>query len=353
MITTRPYPLVLEPVLLEKVWGGRQLARVGKVLPSSTAKYGESWELADMASTSSSGAGGGAIRSVIADGALAGRTLHDALEQWGERMMPASASRRFGGGFPLLIKFLDASANLSVQVHPSPAYAAAHVGAHLKTECWYIVDAQPGAVIYKGIQPHVTRAEFAVLARSGAAELVETLIAVPAVVGSCHNLPSGTVHALGAGVLVAEVQTPSDTTYRLYDWGRAGREMHVEASLSCASFPGEAGYTAVQHGLTVGKLGLGQTCARLVTTEFFTVDEASLQAGASMRIGYRSASSGHAVCAAITVLAGEGTIQSTDGSFEPVGLDVGKTVVVPAAIGETSELCAASLGVRVLRSCVG
>lgn len=229
-----PYPLLFEPILLEKVWGGRRLERLGKRLPAGK-KIGESWELADLGATSASGAGGGAARSKIINGPLAGRTIREAMEAAGDDILPRVA-RAAGGGFPLLIKFLDAGENLSVQVHPSPAYAAAHPGAHLKTECWVILDAEPGSVIYKGVREGVGREEFARLARSGDAAIVEAMAAVPARVGECHNLPSGTVHALGAGVLVAEVQTPSDTTFRLYDWGRTGRELHVEAALECSDF---------------------------------------------------------------------------------------------------------------------
>jgi len=208
-----PYPLVFDPFLLPKVWGGDRLARFGKGVKRGD-KVGESWELADLPSTSAGGAGGGAFRSVIANGPLKGKTLHDAIVIWGRQLM-GEAALAVGGDFPLLVKLLDASENLSVQVHPSPGYAAAHPGANLKTECWYILEAAPGAVIYKGVKAGTTRELFAAHIRDGT--VVGDLVSVPAVVGECHTLPSGTVHALGAGVLVAEVQTPSDTTFRIYD----------------------------------------------------------------------------------------------------------------------------------------
>ena len=231
---TEAYPLVFHPVVLEKVWGGRRLGALGKILPNAAAMYGESWEIADLDSTSSGGAGGQGVRSVIANGALAGRTIREAIDAWGDALLHRGSMTQ--SAFPLLIKFLDAREDLSVQVHPSPEYAAAHADAHLKTECWYIMDAEPGAKVYIGIRPGVTREEFARLARANDRAIVDVLISRPAVPGECHNLPSGTVHALGAGVLVAEVQTPSDTTFRLYDWGRTGRTLHVEESLKCATF---------------------------------------------------------------------------------------------------------------------
>lgn len=340
-----PYPLVLTPALLEKVWGGRRLELLGKSLPSPTGKYGESWELADMASTSASGAGGGAFRSVIANGALQGKTLHDALLLWGERLLPgAGTSGR--ADVPLLIKFLDASENLSVQVHPSPAYAERNRGASLKTECWYILRAEPGAVIYKGIKPAVSRAAFERMVRSNDPAIVNALIAIPAVAGECHNLPSGTVHALGAGVLVAEVQTPSDTTFRCYDWGRTGRELHVDQTMACASFPGEAGHDELLRGQTVQAIKPGELCARLVTTEFFTVDE--LRPGDSDELTVARSCTGCGGFFALVVLAGSATLTARDNAFAPVHLRTGDTGVVPACISTYTWLQAAN-GLRVLR----
>jgi mannose-6-phosphate isomerase len=224
----RPYPLLLEPILLEKVWGGSRLSLLGKSIPEGK-RIGESWELADLACTSPTGAGGEGICSRILNGELAGHTLHDAVQAWGADLL-GSATLTPEGGFPLLVKFLDARENLSIQVHPSPAYAAAHAGCRVKSECWYVIDAAPGSVIYKGIRAGISREQVAADAHSG--RIVDDLIAVPAVRGECHLLPSGTCHALGAGVLVAEVQTPSDTTFRLYDWGR-GRPLHIAEALEC------------------------------------------------------------------------------------------------------------------------
>lgn len=245
-------------MLYPKVWGGDRLARFGKHVKPGDA-IGESWEVADLAGTSASGAGGGAARSIIDNGPLAGKSLHDAVTRWPRELTgdPHASS------FPLLVKYLDAREDLSVQVHPSPSYAAAHPDASLKTECWYILDALPDAKIYKGVAMGVTRERFERALRSGDGRgVVELLEAVPAIPGECHNLPSGTVHALGAGVLVAEVQTPSDTTFRVYDWGRTGRELHIDQALACIAWePAPKATRAAPHGRT-----------RLVTTEFFTLD---------------------------------------------------------------------------------
>lgn len=316
MIT--PYPLLLEPLLYAKVWGGRRLESLGKTLPEG-AMIGESWELADLASTSASGAGGGAAHSVIAAGPLKGRTLREVGELW-RRDLTGSSTVTETGGFPLLVKFLDARENLSVQVHPSPAYAAAHAGEtnppKLKTECWYILAAEPGSVIYKGVKPGVGREQFEKVLRSGG-DVVPMLVAVPAVVGECHNLPSGTVHALGAGVLVAEVQTPSDTTYRVYDWGRKGRELHIDAALACIDF--------VTPAPTATKLFAGRGSTRLVSTGFFRLYETMLPAGGQLKIAGDDAGPEPHV---LIVLSGSVSLRL--GREDPVVVGAGSTCLVPA-----------------------
>lgn len=312
--SVEPYPLILRPIFFEKVWGGRALEQIGKHLPPAPTRIGESWEVADMGSTSASGAGGGAARSTIENGPLAGKTLGDAAAMWGDRMM-GEHPLWTGGGFPLLVKFLDASENLSVQVHPSPTYAKANPGANLKTECWYILSATPGAVIYKGFKPSVTAASFAAHINDGT--VARDMIAVPAVPGECHNLPSGTVHALGAGVLVAEIQTPSDTTYRVFDWGRTGRELHIPQALACINFtdPSAPPATALPEG---------KASTRLVTTEFFTLDEHAIQPGDALPIGDGS---GPAVVILLSGTASLGDLLTSNVRTE---LSAGQTCVIPA-----------------------
>ncbi len=351
MSQAQPYPLLFAPVLFEKVWGGRRLASLGKALPTPDAAYGESWELADLRATSASGAGGAAVVSRVVNGSLAGKTLAEAMDLWGNALV-----RRFrqGGdesreGFPLLIKFLDARENLSVQVHPSPSYAAAHAEAHLKTECWYILDAQQQnggggepAVIYKGLKPGVSAAAFERAARAGDASIVGMLEAVPAIPGECHDLPSGTVHALGAGVMVAEVQTPSDTTFRVYDWGRTGRVLHIDEAMQCIDFAEEPAKQPpsvpsfekrqLAHDL------VGPRRARLAASPYYRVDELRVEHGAgeglSLSAGQEtgSATTDLEECCVLMVLRGEGFIGSRTEHFEPCACRAGQTWLVPAAV---------------------
>jgi mannose-6-phosphate isomerase len=274
-----PYPLTFEPIYKEKVWGGRALEKLGRALPGDESTLiGESWELADLAATAASGGGGGAERSVIVNGPLAGRTLHEAIERHREAML-GELPLNEQGAFPLLVKFLDAQQNLSVQVHPSEQYAAKHPEAHLKSEAWYIVDCEPGAVIYKGVQEGVTPEQFR---RALEADQLEPLLLkVPVEPGQCHYLPSGTCHALGAGVVVAEVQTPSDTTFRVYDWGRTGRQLHVEEAMQCIHFGPPA---TEQYELNAKVQGAHTEALRLVHTEYFHIDRYAASAGFSDEI---------------------------------------------------------------------
>jgi mannose-6-phosphate isomerase len=220
-----------------------------------------------------------------------------------------------------------------VQVHPSLAYARAHPGAHIKTECWYILDAAPGSLIYKGVKAGVTRELFEERLRRGdGASILDCLGAVPAVPGDMHNLPSGTVHALGAGVLVAEVQTPSDTTFRIYDWGRTGREMHVQEALECIQFA---------PARDAVRLAPDARSGRLVSTGFYTVDE--------RRIGPsdRETPGDGARCIVCIVIEGSCRIEPTANEFDPVNAALGATVLIPAACAARASISGA--GAKILR----
>ncbi len=278
------YPLKFTPIYKSKVWGGRTLEKLGRTLPDGPATLiGESWEIADLGATSASGGGGGEARSVIADGPLEGRTLHDAIAQFGPALI-GDLLLTESGEFPLLVKYLDAGENLSVQVHPSAEYAAAHPEAHLKSEAWYIVHAEPEAVIYKGLHEGVTPQQIRQAITAGSQADVEALmIRVPVKAGDCHYLPSGTVHALGGGILVAEVQTPSDTTFRVYDWGRTGRELHVEAALASMHM-GPARTQAYEKRTHIA--GMFTTVSKLVSCEHFRIEKVRMSEAYEQEIPY-------------------------------------------------------------------
>ncbi|MEX1017127.1 MAG: type I phosphomannose isomerase catalytic subunit [Phycisphaeraceae bacterium] len=327
---TAAYPLAFEPIYKEKVWGGRALEKLGRTLPGGPeTRIGESWELVDLGATSASGGGGGAERSTIANGPWKGQTFHEVLAAHGQALLGSLPLNGFGE-FPLLLKYLDARQNLSVQVHPSPAYAEAHEDAHLKSEAWFVVAAEPGAVIYKGIREGVTPRQLrAALEANHDEAVVPLLIEVPVRPGDCHYLPSGTCHALGAGVLVAEVQTPSDTTFRVYDWGREGRELHIEQAMQCIHFgPAE---TRQYEKLSLLRHN-GTTRTRLVVCEHFRIDCVEVPAGFDEELHYDNP-------AAWMVLEGQGVITpgapSAPGSDETLALHAGRTLYLPPKLSDT------------------
>jgi mannose-6-phosphate isomerase len=314
-----PYPLLLEPLLKTKVWGGRRLADYGKSIPHGTL-VGESWEVADLDATMPSGGGGGAARSVIVNGPMAGHTLHEALQRWGAGLV----GERWGEAdeFPLLVKLIDAREHLSVQVHPTPEYAAAHPDAHVKTESWFIIEAEPGARLYLGLQAHVDQAALRRAVSEG--RVPDVLRAVPAVAGECHHLPSGTVHALGAGVLVAEVQSPSDTTFRLYDWtteyGRHRRELHVEAALESIVLGAPPSPVSAPSG---------GTPTDLVATDRYVLRAVSERSSVPLQ---------PATCTIVMCVGDAAAITHGEAT---VSVRKGSTVVVPASISASTSIAAA------------
>lgn len=220
-------PLVFEPLYMERVWGGRKLETLfGKNLPSG-AVIGEAWELVDRPEA----------QSVVHCGPLRGQTLN---ELWMESREEIFGSRYAGfeGRFPLLVKLLDAAEKLSVQVHP-PADVARQLKGEPKTEMWYVAAVEDGADLYAGLKAGTTREQFEQALASGrCANLLHRIVTKP---GDCIFIPSGRVHAIGAGNVIVEIQQNSDTTYRVFDWNRTGldgkpRALHVSESLRSIDF---------------------------------------------------------------------------------------------------------------------
>lgn len=207
--------MVLRPTLRRRAWGGTRLAtlRGEAVQEEGVGPFGESWELAGL---DGRGPAPGSD-TPIAAGWGEGRSVLEMARRFPEAML-GRAVRDPRHGFPLLLKLLDAATPLSVQTHPSPAYAAEHAGADVKHEGWFVLEAAETAVVHRGFRRPLDRSEIADAIAAG--RLHEELVAEPVAAGDFIWLPSGTCHALGAGLLVAEVQTPSDTTFRVHDWGR-------------------------------------------------------------------------------------------------------------------------------------
>lgn len=319
------YPFLLEPIYKEKVWGGRTLQeRFGRSLPgASDAGIGESWELADLDETSPSGGGGAAAKTRVRNGPLVERTLREVVDDFGS-LVTGSLEVGEPPRIPLLLKYLDARENLSVQVHPSPSYAAAHPEAHLKSEAWYVVAAEPDAVIYKGIAEGTTREDLETAIREGT--VPELLVRVPARAWECHYLPSGTCHALGAGIFVAEVQTPSDTTFRVFDWERTDRELHVEEALECIDL-GPVDTADHEPGTTTA---VGDAVARdLVECEHFAMREWTV-----LREGELVSASEE--MSVLMLVEGEAVLRWGAEDLAPLRIRAGDTVLLPAALEVTA-----------------
>jgi len=217
------HPVSFEPIFKPKPWGGARLKELLGKRPPGAGPIGESWELADMVGN----------ESRVASGDCAGMTLSELMCAWGDDLLGGVQPSH--ERFPLLIKFLDAARDLSVQVHPKPTDAKPAADTDIKHEAWYVVAAEPGALIYAGLRDGFAPQQLAAAANTP--EIVACLRHWPAQPGQCYYLPSGTPHALGAGLVVAEIQTPSDVTYRLYDWDRVGldgrpRTLHIEQALA-------------------------------------------------------------------------------------------------------------------------
>ena len=255
-------PIHFGDVFKVKVWGGRKLETLfGKKL-STDEPVGESWEVSEHPHG----------MSVVDEGPLAGTSLLKLVEKYEEELIGRPGALETGGRFPLLYKFIDASDWLSVQVHPDDAYAAAHEdGDPGKTEAWYVIDSGPGGKIARGVKPGTTRETFErSIAEGTTADCLE-FIEVKR--GDVVNIPTGIIHALGPGVMIAEIQQNSDTTYRIYDWGRMGldgkpRQLHVAKALDVVDF-GEQGKPLVTP---VVLNETGPRHERLVTGDKFTFD---------------------------------------------------------------------------------
>ncbi|TJY40956.1 class I mannose-6-phosphate isomerase [Cohnella pontilimi] len=244
MTNLKPYPLHFQPDFKERVWGGRALERFGFDVPAGA--IGEGWMIADHPNGVSH----------VTNGPLAGKGLDEVRQAYGEAWFGTSGGASGNGRFPLLVKLLDCNDDLSVQVHPNDHYERLPKGELGKTEMWYVLDAEPGAKIIYGLKPGVTREDMAKAIAED--RIMDTLQEVSVQAGDTFYIPTGTVHALCAGVLVAEIQQNSDTTYRLYDYNRPGldgkpRELHIEDSLKVIAYEGAGASRMKTDGVKPGE----------------------------------------------------------------------------------------------------
>ena len=222
------YPLKFEDILRPMIWGGEEISRF-KQLPEIHAGVGESWEIAQV----------GDKVSVVSEGVDKGKTITDLIVRDGAKLLGNHVAARYGAQFPLLIKFIDARDNLSIQVHPNDQLAMARHNSFGKTEMWYVIDAKPGAGLYSGFSKQITPEEYVERIQNNTITDVLQFHQVKS--GDVFFLPAGRIHAICKGIFIAEIQQSSDTTYRIYDYDRRdaqgkARELHVEQSIDAVDF---------------------------------------------------------------------------------------------------------------------
>ena len=312
------YPLKFNPIFKEKIWGGQKIKTIlGKDF-SPAKNCGETWELSGVK---------GNVSEVI-NGALKGKTLTQLIDSQGEELLGKKIIKRFGTEFPLLVKFIDANDDLSVQVHPDDSLARKRHDSFGKTEMWYIMQADEGSSLVTGFNRKMDKETYMDHFNKG--QLMEILNQEKVSAGDVYFIPAGRVHTIGKGLLLAEIQQTSDVTYRIYDFDRVDdqgnqRELHVEEALDAIDYEFHENYRTSYTDPKDGK-------TKLVSCPYFTTNK--LQVEKSMDIDHSSLD-----CFKIyVVLEGKGQIRFADVATD---IAMGEVVLVPAAIQnyslETSE----------------
>jgi len=301
------YPLKFEPILKSTLWGGEKIIPY-KQIASDCKQVGESWELSGVKGD----------ESVVAEGADAGKTLPELIAAYKEKLLGKANYERFGEEFPLLIKFIDARQDLSIQVHPNDELAWERHRSKGKTEMWYVVDADQGAHLRSGFAKQVTPAEYEVSV--GDNTITEILQEYEIHPGDVFFLPAGRVHSIGAGSFIAEIQQTSNITYRIYDFNRRGadgktRELHTEQA------KGAIDYTVLPDYRTAYEKAQNRR-VELVSCPYFTTSLYDLTEEAAL--DYASLDS------FVVAICIEGSGVLTDNEGHEIPMHQGETVLFPA-----------------------
>ncbi len=300
--------ITFAPLYKQVIWGGSWIAQLkGENL--QLPNIGESWEISAVNGN----------ESVVDEGNQKGMTLNQLTETYGEELLGSKVVGTYGKTFPLLIKLIDALDNLSLQVHPDDELAAKRHNSRGKTEMWYIIDARPDAKIYCGLKGTLTADNFAEHVRTNI--IMDDVMTYPSQAGQFYFIPAGTLHAIGAGNLIAEIQESSDITYRVYDHNRVGkdgkpRQLHIDESREAIdyTFPNDVEPTAKIFDTTKPEA---------VSCEYFTVDYLAVTDGEAISIKPTGQSF-------IVVMAVNGSITvKADGSSRT--LTAGHTALIPAS----------------------
>lgn len=301
-------PLKLQPAFKDYLWGGTRL-KTDYGMKSDLTKLAEAWVL----SCHKDGP------SIVENGEYAGLTLPEAIEKMGKACLGTHGS--VFEFFPILIKLIDAKGNLSIQVHPSDEYALKVEHEYGKTEMWYVVDCDEGAYLYYGFNRVIDKDEFA--RRIADNTLTDVLNKVEVKKGDCFFIESGTIHAIGAGLLIAEIQQNSNTTYRVYDYGRVGadgkpRDLHIEKAKDVTTLTPPT----VPYGAVKTENGM----ARLASCKYFTVDKLELSGNSGIMVDGTSF---------VSLLCLDGSFSLTAGGTT-LSLRAGDCAFLPAGMGEAA-----------------
>ncbi|MCD8297026.1 MAG: class I mannose-6-phosphate isomerase [Prevotella sp.] len=300
-------PIKFKPILKHAIWGGNKIIKYKK-LHSDVQQIGESWEVSGIEGS----------ESIIADGEYTGRNLNDVLSELKERLIGKENYRLFGDVFPLLVKFIDAAKDLSIQVHPNEEMAKKYGLRNGKTEMWFIVDADPSATLLCGLKGSFTPEQYREMVENDT--ICDMIKEYPVKEDDCFYIPAGSIHSIGKGCFLAEIQQTSDVTYRIYDYKRKDengnyRELHTKEAAECIDFTGKNG-SRIDY---TPKKNVG---VPLVSCPFFNT--AVYDLSETMTLDYSDLDS----FVILIGIKGEGKL--TDNEGNETALKAGETMLIPA-----------------------
>lgn len=312
MSNPKLYPLKFTPILKEKIWGGASLKNLFNKAVGEGVKIGESWELSGVKDNI----------SVVSEGSLKGKSINDLIAIYGSALLGRRVLRHYGAQFPLLFKFIDAAEDLSVQLHPDDALAKERHDSYGKTEMWYILEAAANARLLLGFNEDIGLREYEQCISEN--KLLDIIKIEHIAVGDAFFIAPGTIHAIGAGTVLAEIQQTSDVTYRVYDWDRPGldgkmRDLHTEEAKEAIKFDNQK--ARLIYDDTLDDITLISESAYFKTSK--------IKCKEVLHIDYTNADSFK-----VYMNIGAQAIIKTD-EFE-VSLNKGETLLIPACINQVS-----------------
>lgn len=307
------YPLKFKPLVKERIWGARKLETLfGKHLPANVP-VGESWELSGVQHDV----------SIVSNGDLKGNSLEELVEIYMGELVGDAVFEKFGTEFPLLIKLIDAADNLSIQVHPDDRLAGERHGAFGKTEMWYVMDHEPGAFLYLGFNQDVTKEKYLEYLSQG--QLEQLLNRYTVSKGDTFFIPAGAIHAIGKGLLVAEIQQTSDVTYRVSDFNRVdsnghARELHTDLALDAIDYTQRNNYAVTKQAVDNKAVGI-QSCPYFAST-LTRVVNTDLKRDYALTDSF------------VVYMCVEGSVQIQCDNGTSETIKCGETVLIPAIVDE-------------------